>query len=196
MIWYTALASETGEGHGSAPVNVPPRRRKKGWADATIDDQRAPAPGLGTACRWLRRDDHGNNDGKHSRFHGHVSACDARGHTNGHTARRANPHVVRRRHVGQRPHAERDVLDWDRRILADSVYLHNRRHFDSGFFIFVVHNGNGTGADMIGPLGPTSCSKGTTNGTVTVAETPNGNLQSRYLEVTAHGVTWTLTVIA
>jgi hypothetical protein len=68
--------------------------------------------------------------------------------------------------------------------------------FDSGFFIFVVHNGNGTGADMSGPLGPTTCPKGTTDGTVTVPETPNGNPQSRYLEVTAHGVTWTLTVIA
>jgi hypothetical protein len=68
--------------------------------------------------------------------------------------------------------------------------------FDSGFFIFDVHNGNGTGADMSGPLGPTSCPKGTSHGTVTVSETPNGTPQSRYLEVTAHGVTWTLTVIA
>jgi hypothetical protein len=68
--------------------------------------------------------------------------------------------------------------------------------FDSGFLIFDVHNGNGTDADMSGPLGPTSCPKGTTNGSVTVTETPNGVAQSRYLEVTAHGATWTLTVIA
>jgi hypothetical protein len=65
----------------------------------------------------------------------------------------------------------------------------------SGALYVVVYNGNGTGAALSGPLGPSSCPQGTSSGTVTFHD-PNGtgNAQGRYLEIGAAGVTWTITV--
>jgi hypothetical protein len=65
----------------------------------------------------------------------------------------------------------------------------------SGALYVLVYNGNGTGAAMSGPLGPSSCPQGTSSGIITFHDpTSMSQGQRRYLEIGAAGVKWTITV--
>jgi hypothetical protein len=66
-----------------------------------------------------------------------------------------------------------------------------------GALYAVVYAGDGTGAALSGPLGPSSCPQGASSGTVTVHEpSTTGQAHPRYLEIGAASVTWTITVTA